>query len=64
MSRQFWGRPEGALAVVLATVLVASFVPAWRASRIDPIVALRHRRHRRRSRDSCKMLAYGREFWG
>jgi ABC-type lipoprotein release transport system permease subunit len=28
---------------VLATVLVASFVPAWHASRTDPIAALRHR---------------------
>jgi predicted permease len=33
----------GAAALVLATVLVASFVPAWRASRTDPIAALRHR---------------------
>jgi predicted permease len=33
----------GAAAVVLATVLVASFVPAWHASRTDPIAALRHR---------------------
>jgi predicted permease len=33
----------GAAAVVLATVLAASFVPAWRASRTDPIEALRHR---------------------
>ena len=32
-----------AAAVVLTTVLVASFVPAWRASRTDPIAALRHR---------------------
>ena len=33
----------GAAATVLATVLVASLVPAWRASRTDPIAALRHR---------------------
>jgi predicted permease len=33
----------GAAVVVLTTVLVASFVPAWRASRTDPIAALRHR---------------------
>jgi ABC-type antimicrobial peptide transport system permease subunit len=33
----------GAAAVVLTTVLMASFVPAWRASRTDPIAALRHR---------------------
>jgi predicted permease len=32
-----------AATAVLATVLVASFVPAWRASRTDPIAALRHR---------------------
>ncbi len=32
-----------AAAVVLTTVLIASFVPAWRASRTDPIAALRHR---------------------
>jgi predicted permease len=33
----------GAAAVVFVTVLVASFVPAWHASRTDPIAALRHR---------------------
>jgi predicted permease len=33
----------GASTMVLATVLVASLIPAWRASRTDPIAALRHR---------------------
>jgi predicted permease len=32
-----------ALAVVMTIVLVASLIPAWRASRTDPIAALRHR---------------------
>jgi ABC-type antimicrobial peptide transport system permease subunit len=32
-----------ASAVVMAIVLVASLIPAWRASRTDPIAALRHR---------------------
>jgi ABC-type antimicrobial peptide transport system permease subunit len=32
-----------ALAVVLVIVLVASSIPAWRASKTDPIAALRHR---------------------
>jgi macrolide transport system ATP-binding/permease protein len=32
-----------ALATVLTIVLGASVIPAWRASRIDPIAALRHR---------------------
>jgi ABC-type antimicrobial peptide transport system permease subunit len=33
----------GALAVVMTIVLIASLIPAWRASRTDPISALRHR---------------------
>jgi ABC-type lipoprotein release transport system permease subunit len=32
-----------ALALVMTMVLVASLIPAWGASRTDPIVALRHR---------------------
>jgi ABC-type antimicrobial peptide transport system permease subunit len=32
-----------AVVVVLAGVLLATFVPAWRASRTDPLHALRHR---------------------
>ena len=31
-----------ALAIVLAGVVVATFVPAWRASKTDPLSALRH----------------------
>lgn len=31
-----------ALAIVLAVVLAATLVPAWRASRTDPLKALRH----------------------
>ena len=31
-----------ALAVVIAVVLAATLVPAWRASRTDPVKALRH----------------------
>jgi predicted permease len=37
------GSFAGATVIVLATVALASFLPAWRASRIDPIAALRHR---------------------
>jgi len=32
-----------ALAVVLGGVIIASLVPAWRASRTNPLTALRHR---------------------
>ena len=32
-----------ALALVMTVVLLASLIPAWRASRTDPIAALRHR---------------------
>jgi macrolide transport system ATP-binding/permease protein len=32
-----------ALALVMTIVLIASLIPAWRASRTDPIAALRHR---------------------
>jgi predicted permease len=34
---------SAALALVMTMVLLASLVPAWRASRTDPIAALRHR---------------------
>jgi predicted permease len=34
---------SAALALVMAIVVAASLVPAWRASRTDPIAALRHR---------------------
>ena len=34
---------SAALALVMTIVLVASLIPAWRASRTDPIAALRHR---------------------
>ena len=33
----------GGTAVVMGIALVASFVPAWKASRTDPLTALRHR---------------------
>jgi putative ABC transport system permease protein len=32
----------GGLAVVMLIALVASLVPAWRASKTDPLSALRH----------------------
>jgi hypothetical protein len=32
-----------ALAVVFAGIVVATLVPSWRAARIDPLNALRHR---------------------
>jgi predicted permease len=34
---------SGATAIVIAIALAASFFPAWRASRTDPLTALRHR---------------------
>jgi len=34
---------SAALGLVMTIVLVASLIPAWRASRTDPIAALRHR---------------------
>jgi ABC-type antimicrobial peptide transport system permease subunit len=34
---------SAAMALVMTIVLIASLIPAWRASRTDPIAALRHR---------------------
>jgi ABC-type antimicrobial peptide transport system permease subunit len=31
-----------AIAAMLAVVMAAGYAPAWRASRIDPMIALRH----------------------
>jgi ABC-type antimicrobial peptide transport system permease subunit len=33
----------GATALVMAVAMAASFLPAWKASRVDPLAALRHR---------------------
>ncbi len=33
----------GGTALVMAIALTASFFPAWKASRTDPLTALRHR---------------------
>ena len=33
--------PVGALAILLMGIVLAALVPAWRASRVDPIEALR-----------------------
>jgi ABC-type lipoprotein release transport system permease subunit len=31
-----------ALVIVIGSVVIATLVPAWRASRINPLTALRH----------------------
>ena len=42
-ARRTSSRSARALALVITIVLMASLIPAWRASRTDPIAALRHR---------------------
>jgi ABC-type lipoprotein release transport system permease subunit len=32
----------GAVVLLVITAQVAAYVPAWRASRVDPLAALRH----------------------